>query len=124
MRNLIALVAALLTSLIPLVASAQPQGPREPIDGERFKPAVTYDGFVTAEGSAVRSTADPWEFGLFANYALNSLVVVNQDDQISDKFISGRMGGDLLASVTLFEDFAVGVDLPFYLLQMGMIKSP
>lgn len=119
MRKLIVLVAALLASLVSLPSFAQQQGPREPIDGERFKPAVTYDGFVTAEGSAVRSTADPWEFGLFLNYALNSLVVVNQDDQISDKFIAGRMGGDLLASVTLFDDFAVGVDLPFYLLQMG-----
>lgn len=99
-------------------AAAQ-QRPRENIDAERFKPAVTHDGFVTAEGSAVRPTADPWEIGLFANYAINPLVVVNQDNEVSDKFISGRLGIDLLASVTVVGPFAVGVDLPFFLAQTG-----
>lgn len=118
-RAFVVAAATLLLSLASASAWAQPQGPREPIDGERFKPAVTYDGFVTAEGSAVRSTSDPWEFALFANYALNSLVVVNQDNTISDKFIAGRLGGDVMASVTLFDGFALGVGLPFFLAQMG-----
>jgi OmpA-OmpF porin, OOP family len=118
-RSWIVLVVACWVTLLPAIAYAQAQGPRENLDGERFKPAVTYDGFVTAEGSATRTTADPWEFGLFANYALNSLVVVNQIDEVSDKFIAGRMGIDLLASVTIVEDFALGVGVPFFLAQTG-----
>ncbi len=100
-------------------AHAQPQTPREPIDGERFKPAVTHDGFVTTEGSGVRPTADRWEFALFLNYALNSLVVINQNDEVADKFISGRMGGDIIASATIIDMLAVGLDVPFYLIQTG-----
>ena len=106
-------------SFISTTASAQPARPREPIDGERFKPAVTHDGFVTQEGSSVRPTADPWEFGLFLNYAFNPLVVIDQNDEVADKFIEGRMGVDVIASVTVVGPLAVGLDLPFFLIQTG-----
>jgi OOP family OmpA-OmpF porin len=88
------------------------------LDTERFKPAVTHDGFVVTEGTAVRPTADPWEMGLVLNYARSPLVVV-RDDEITRKLVAGRMGVDLLASVTLLEPLAIGVGLPMYLLQTG-----
>ncbi len=89
------------------------------IDTERFKPAVTPDGWVTAEGSGIRPTADPWEFGLFANYSLNSLVIVDQDGELINQFVAGRLGFDALASVTLFEPLSLGLGLPLYVLQTG-----
>ncbi len=105
-------------SAFATVSAAQPR-PREPIDVERFKPAVTHDGFVNAEGSGVRPIADRWEFGFFVNYSLNPLVVVNEDNEIVDKFVAGRLGFDALASVTLWDPLAVGLALPFFLAQTG-----
>src|SRR5690606_22199987 len=93
--------------------------PREPIDIERFKPHVTYDGFVIAEGSDVRPEADRWEAGLYLNYGLNQLVVVNEFNDISDKFVSGRLGVDFVGSVTVIGPFAIGLGIPFYLAQTG-----
>ncbi|MCC6558009.1 MAG: OmpA family protein [Polyangiaceae bacterium] len=89
------------------------------IDVERLKPAVTHDGFVVAEGSAVRDTADPWEFGLLLNYAYSPLVVVSGDGDVERRFVSGRLGADLIASVTVAGPFAVGLDVPFFLAQTG-----
>lgn len=103
-----------LCSLVPLPAFGQEAN----LDAERFKPAVTHDGFVNLEGSGVRRTADPWEFGLFLNYGWNSLVGV-QDDEITREFIAGRLGVDAIASVSLAEPFAIGLALPFFVAQTG-----
>ena len=89
-----------------------------PIDAERFKPAVTHDGWVTAEGSAVRPTADPLELVLFLNYGLNPLILA-EDGDIQDKFVGGHLGLDLAASLTLARPFAVGIGLPMYAVQTG-----
>jgi outer membrane protein OmpA-like peptidoglycan-associated protein len=94
------------------VASAQ-------VDAERFKPAVTVDGWVNAEGSGTRSSDDPWEFGLFLNYAHNPLVVVDGDGDVTRQFVAGRMGIDVLASVSLADPFAIGIDVPIFVLQHG-----
>jgi outer membrane protein OmpA-like peptidoglycan-associated protein len=118
MRFVAALLAAGFALLMAGPLRAQP-APREPIDGERFKPSVTHDGFVTTEGSGLRPSADPWEFGFFANYAINPLVVINQDDEIADRFISGRLGMDAIASVTIIDMLAIGVDIPFFVAQTG-----
>src|SRR5512147_2454844 len=83
------------------------------LDAERLKPAVTHDGFVTTEGSDVRPTADPFEFGLVANYAYRPLVIADSNGYVRS-IVGGRLGVDLQASVTLFQPFAVGVDLPFF----------
>ena len=98
---------------------AAAQGTREPIDVERFKPAVTWDGFIDLEGSSVRSTADPWAFGLALNYALNPLVLIDENNKIANRFVSGRLGADVMASVTLFGPMALGLDIPFFLAQTG-----
>lgn len=100
--------------LLPRLASAQTD-----VDAERFKPAVTHDGWVNAEGSAVRPAADPWEFGAFLNYARNPLVVVDGNGDVTQHIVSGRAGLDLFASVTLAKPFAVGLDLPLYGVQTG-----
>jgi outer membrane protein OmpA-like peptidoglycan-associated protein len=101
-------------ALFPRIAAAQTD-----VDAERFKPAVTHDGWVNAEGSAVRPTADPWEFGAFLNYARNPLVVVNGAGDVSRRLVSGHAGLDLFASVTLAKPFAVGLGLPLYVIQTG-----
>ncbi len=107
--------ALLLVALGPRGAWAQESN----LDAERFKPAVTHDGFVNLEGSGVRMPEDRWEFGLFLNYARNTLIAVNGADNVSRQFVAGRLGFDALASVTLAEPFALGVDLPFFLAQTG-----
>ncbi len=89
------------------------------LDTERFKPAVTTDGWVNAEGSGIHSKQDPWEFGIFANYGRNTLVAVDGAGNITNHFVSGRLGFDALASVTIAKPFAIGLDIPFYVAQSG-----
>src|SRR5688572_8856039 len=89
------------------------------VDVERFKPAVTHDGWVNAEGSGTRPTDDPWEFGLFLNYGINELVTTDPDGELRDQIVGGRLGLDLLASLTIADPFAIGLDLPAYFFQNG-----
>jgi outer membrane protein OmpA-like peptidoglycan-associated protein len=113
---LVALGAAF--ALCGAARSASAQGETN-IDVERFHPATTTDGFVTVEGSGVRSEADRWAFGLFANYALQPLVVVNAEDGLENAYVAHRLGFDLLASVTVVGPFALGLDVPFFVPQLG-----
>ncbi len=103
-------------ALASLAAPAFAQ--REPIDAQRFKPAVTHDGWVTAEGAAVRPTQDPLELGAFLNYGYRPLVLADDND-VEAAYVSGSLGIDLLASLTLAGPFAVGIGLPLYVLQTG-----
>jgi len=89
------------------------------IDTERMKPAVTHDGWVNAEGSGIRHPDDPWELGAFLNYGYNPLVVVDANDDVSRQLVAGRLGVDLLASVSLAKPLAVGLGLPLYVAQTG-----
>jgi len=89
------------------------------LDTERFKPAVTSDGWVNAEGSGVHPTEDPLEFGIYANYARNTLVAVDAAGNITNHYVSGRLGFDVLASITLARPVAIGIDIPFYVAQSG-----
>lgn len=108
---LLGLISGLVTLSLTRSAGAQ-------VDAERFKPAVTTDGWVNAEGSGTRGTQDRWEFGLFLNYARHPLVVVN-DDEVTHEFVAGRLGVDLLASAALTEAFSLGLGVPTFLLQSG-----
>ncbi len=108
--------AAIAVASAPKTALAQNTTPD--IDAQRFKPAVTYDGWVNAEGSGVRSTSDPWELGAFLNYGVNPLVGRNGSD-IRRKFVGGELGIDLLGSVTLARPFSIGLGLPLYMVQTG-----
>jgi OmpA-OmpF porin, OOP family len=107
-------LALSLVAFVPRLAAAQTN-----VDAERFKPAVTYDGWVNAEGSAVRPTADPWQFGAFLNYARNPLLVLNGAGDVSRHLVSGHAGLDLFASATLAKPFAVGLGVPVYFAQTG-----
>jgi hypothetical protein len=82
------------------------------VDAERFKPAVTHDGWVNAEGSGTRPSEDPWEFGLYVNYAKNSLVVVDGDGELTDTFVGNRVGADVLASFSIADPFSIGLGMP------------
>jgi len=112
MRKALSLLSAVATLLLPGALCAQ-------VDVERFKLAVTTDGWVNSEGSGVRPSDDPWEFGLFLNYGVNPLVTTDPDGELRDQIVGGRLGLDLLASVTLADPFAIGLDLPAYLFQSG-----
>jgi OmpA-OmpF porin, OOP family len=118
MRKL-ALTTAAAVALLALVAPRAARAQATEIDAERFKPAITHDGFIEAEGSAVRDTADRWELGLFLNYSRNSLIVVDGDGDLTRQFVSGRLGFDLYGSVTIAGPFAIGLGLPFFLVQTG-----
>lgn len=89
------------------------------IDAERFKPAVTYDGWVNAEGSSVRGKGDPLELGAFLNYGYRPLVMVDGDGEVVAKLVAGHMGLDLLGSLTVAGPFAIGLGMPLYGLQTG-----
>lgn len=119
MRNRLRHLASALPLASLLVASAAHAQAEREIDAERFKPAVTHDGWVNAEGSGVRDPADPWELGLFLNYSGNSLVVVNGANDLQQSFIAGRLGFDVVASVSLAEPFSIGIGLPFFIAQHG-----
>src|ERR1039457_4905737 len=69
------------------------------VDAERFKPAVTHDGWVTSEGSDVRPTADPFEFGFLINYGYRPLVVTDANRTYSRSIVGGRLGMDVQGSV-------------------------
>lgn len=114
-RTLSFLSVVTLSLALASPASAQSEHP----DAERFKPAVTTDGWVNAEGSGVRPTQDPLELGLFLNYAYRPLVVVDDDGEVASKLVAGRMGFDLLGSYTLAGPFAIGLGMPLYALQSG-----
>ncbi len=103
----------LLVTALTHTASAQ-----DDIDAERFKPAVTHDGWVTAEGSGVRPTQDPLELGLFLNYGINPLILA-EDGDVQAKFVGGHLGADLLGSYSLSRSFAIGLGVPLYALQSG-----
>ncbi|HEU5073147.1 MAG TPA: hypothetical protein VFU02_03225, partial [Polyangiaceae bacterium] len=79
-------------ALVLLAAASFADDAGAQVDAERFKPAVTPDGWVNAEGSGTRPAEDPWEFGLYLNYAKNSLVVVDGDGELRDTFVGNRVG--------------------------------
>lgn len=112
MRITYSALATLAVTVVAQLAHAQ-------IDVERFKPAVTPDGWVTAEGSGVRPTDDPLELGLFLNYALNPLVTADEDGELRDQIVGGRLGVDVLGSLTLAKPFSIGLGVPLYVLQRG-----
>ncbi|HKY34880.1 MAG TPA: OmpA family protein [Polyangiaceae bacterium] len=107
MRILQASLVGIAITLAAAIAEAQ-------VDAERFKPAVTHDGWVTSEGSETRATDDPWEFGAFLNYAHNPLITADGNGELRDHIVGHRLGLDLLASVSLADPFAVGLGLPLY----------
>lgn len=92
---------------------------RAQVDAERFRPAVTHDGFVNAESSAVRDTDDRFEFGAYVNYQRNPLVITDADGNIVSSIVDGRGGLDLVGSATLVGPLSIGLGLPVHFAQTG-----
>ena len=111
--------AGMLLLLGVLAVSSHADAQSTELDAERFKPAVTHDGFITAEGSGVRPEDDRWEIGLGVSYAHNPLVTVNDDDSVRTRHVGNRLGFDVLASLTIVGPFALGLDVPFFVPQFG-----
>jgi len=109
------LVAGLSVLFAPTHARAQDAE----LDVERFKPAVTHDGFIQTEGSAVRPEDDRWELGANLNYALNPLVIADSGGSLRSSVVGGRLGLDLIGSVTVVGPFAIGLDVPVFFVQTG-----
>jgi outer membrane protein OmpA-like peptidoglycan-associated protein len=107
-----ALTGLLLSLLLAPSARAQ-------VDAQRFKPAVTHDGFVNAEGTAVRHPDDRWDLGLWLNYAHNPLVAADANGDLSRSFVGERLGFDAVVSASLLRRLALGASLPLYVLQSG-----
>lgn len=106
---------AAVTFVLSLSASTRAQD----IDGERFKPHVTHDGFVTAEGSAVRPEQDRWELAMYANYARGSILVVDANGDLVSSVVENRLGFDIMGSVTVVGPFAIGLGIPVFIPQTG-----
>lgn len=107
-----ALLLALLATCFTVPGLAQ-------VDIERFKPAVTHDGFVNAETSGTRDAGDRWSFGAYLNYQRNPLIILNEDGEVVGAFVDGRAGLDVTASATIFGPLSIGLALPVYGIQTG-----
>lgn len=92
------------------------------VDVERMKPAVTHDGWIAAEGSAVRHPDDRWTFGAWLHYARNPLVIRNADGDLVQSFVSDRLGFDATASLSVARRLAIGAALPLFVLQSGDVQ--
>ena len=92
LRSTFLVTLALLGHALPALAQ---------VDAERLKPAVTYDGFVAAEGSAVRHPDDRWQLGAWLHYARNPLVVRDASGDLVRSFVSDRLGFDAVVSASL-----------------------
>jgi OOP family OmpA-OmpF porin len=102
----------LATWLLPAPARAQ-------VDAQRFKPAVTHDGWVNAEGTAVRHPDDRWDLALWLNYAHNPLISADDAGNLNRAFVGGRVGFDAVVSASLTRRLALGAALPLFVLQSG-----
>lgn len=85
---------------------------------ERFRPAIDDNGFTTTEGAAIPSHMG-FQAGLLLNYALNPLVIRDNEDDLVASIVAHRVAGNALFTLGLFEYMSVGVDLPITLLQVG-----
>lgn len=115
-RSRKSLVAAALLAICGGSGRAEAQ-----VDAQRFKPPVTYDGWVNAEGSSTRHPDDRWALGAWMNYAHRPLVV-GSDGELVRSFVAGRLGFDAVVSVSLTRRLSIGAALPLFVLQSGDVS--
>jgi outer membrane protein OmpA-like peptidoglycan-associated protein len=53
------------------------------------------------------------------NYSVNPLVTVTEAGDVSRRHVSGRLGMDLVASLTVFGPLSIGLGVPFFIAQTG-----
>lgn len=112
-------IAPVLVAVVAASIAWSAEARAQDLDAERFKPAVTHDGFITQEGSAVRPEDDRWELDVSLSYARNPLVAVTAGNEVATSLVDGRMTIDIGGSVTIVGPLALGLELPVYLAQTG-----
>jgi outer membrane protein OmpA-like peptidoglycan-associated protein len=105
------LVAAMVTLILVSVSQANVVGP----DAQNFNPTTNGLDFVTVQSS---ETLKPgiFNFGLFLNYAVNSLPYFNQTTTRL-RFNDSLLGLDLNMGVGIMKGWDIGISLPHILTQ-------
>lgn len=111
------LMAALLAGAA-LPARAQEDLATTTLPLERWRPALDARGLGTTESGEVPAHLG-WDLGLLVGYELNPLVLRDASGLVVAPVVAHRVGGDLAFSLGLFDSFALGVDLPLTLVQLG-----
>ena len=111
--------STLALSLLTTIAVASAPSTAQVIDqnftGERLRPATTSAGINDVESGAVGEHLT-WNVALWGGYALNPLVVYQGNDRVGS-LIAHRVGGNLVASVALFDWVEIFADLPMVAFQ-------
>jgi outer membrane protein OmpA-like peptidoglycan-associated protein len=108
-------VAVAIAALSAGQANAQtPPAEKADFPVERFRPSYSRDGMLDVESGSVGKSFD-WDVGLWANYALNPLVLYSKSSTGVDRVapvVANRIGLNLTGAISLFEWVQLGVDLP------------
>ena len=110
------MVSALAVGVTP--ARAQEAGATTSLPLERWRPALDARGLGTTESGEVPAHLG-WDLGLLVGYELNPLVLRDATGAVVAPVVAHRLGGNLSVSLGVFEYFALGVDLPLTLVQLG-----
>ncbi len=101
-------------------AQSEPASTSLPLD--RFRTPIDDKGLGVTEGGAVPGHL-AFQGGLVLNYALNPLVLRDQDNNVVAALVAHRVGVDLLFTIGLFEYISLGVELPLTAQQGGAIPE-
>jgi OOP family OmpA-OmpF porin len=97
---------------VSTAATAQAQN----LAAQRFAPAGSEDGVLGVEGADLRRLLHPY-VALWAHYALDPLVVEQDDDETA--IVEHVLGADLVFSIAVWEGLEFGALLPVTLLAKG-----
>ncbi|MDP2342050.1 MAG: OmpA family protein [Deltaproteobacteria bacterium] len=110
------LALLLLLASVTANAQAEPESTTLPLD--RFRTPIDDKGLGVTEGGAIPGHL-AFQTGLVLNYALNPLVVRDDNGVVVAAIVAHKVSGDLLFTIGLFEYLSVGLDLPLTLVQVG-----
>ena len=117
MRRLNHLLAAVvLCASQAALAQAEPSSTTVPLD--RFRAPIDDKGLGVTEGGAIPGHL-AFQAGLVLNYALNPLVLRNENNEVISAIVAHRLIGDAMFTIGLFEYFSLGIDVPLTLAQVG-----
>ena len=97
-------------------AQAEPDSNTVPLD--RFRATIDDKGLGVTEGGAIPGHL-AFQAGLILNYALNPLVLRNDNNEVVSAIVAHRLIGDAMFTIGLFEYFSLGIDVPLTLAQVG-----
>ena len=102
-------------ALAVVVASSSALAEDAGFPAERFRPSTTRDGLLDVEWGGIGEHLQ-WDAALWANYALNPLVVYDGDERVG-ALVAHRVGANLTGSIALFDWFELAADVPLVLFQ-------